>query len=388
MRRIKGLGRRVDTPRMRTRQTLTIPVLVLLLGLTPAASRAATAAELEADLEAELEEMGEAGSELIEAGLSQNVSDLAQAVQNLDDALAIQTGLLADLADPATQAALGDALSGVSKGVGSLGKGLAKARAGAAALELAGDTSAKGITKLGKALAKTQATGDRALDAFKSATQQPFIIVERGKTGGFLTPWQPLSLELVPNPFYQPPCNEPATIEVTNPGSGGTVFIEESNLMPLPGQPFVMFAGSDGGGARVAVTACGVTRERIVHNYGAITNGPLTSTLDGTYLGSFSGSAKGTWLADGEPFQTTVDGEVIATVSNGLVAISEPGAGTGRVWEGGAIKGGGAADFGMPVFFVLRGSINGDTAAGSWQAPIRSPDVVGSATGSWSVTRQ
>ncbi len=369
-------------------RALTIPLLLLLLGLTPAASRAATAAELEADLEAELEEMGDAGDELIEAGLSQNVSDLAEAGQNLDDALALQAGLVADLADPATQAALGDALSGVSKGIGSLGKGLAKARAGAAALELAGDTSAKGITKLAKALAKTQATGDRALDAFQSATQQPFIIVERGKTGGFLTPWQELALELVPNPFYQPPCNEPATIQVTNPGSGGTVFIEESNLMPLPGQPFVMFAGSDGGGARIAVTACGVTRERIVHNYGAITNGPLTSLHDGTYLGSFSGSASGTWVVDGEPFQTDVEGEVVVTVSNGLVAISEPGAGTGRVWQQGAvIRGGGAADFGFPVFFVVRGTVRGDTASGGWEAPIRSPDAVGTASGTWSATR-
>jgi len=361
---------------------------VAWLILAPAAARGATAQEVEAALEDELEEIGDAGTELIEAGLADSVSDLSQAVQNLDDALAIQAGLVADLADPSTQAALGDAFSGVSKGVGSLGKGLVKARASAEALELAGDTSPKAISKLAKGLAKTQATGARALDALQPATGQPFIIVERGKTGGFLAPWQAVTLELLPNPFYQPPCAEAASLAVTNPGSGGTVLVAESNLMPLPGQPFVMFAGSDGGGARLSVTACGVTRERIVQNYGSITNGPLTSLSDGSYAGTFSGSASGTVLEDGEPFQMGVSGEVLATVSNGLVAISAPGAGTGRVWEGGAIRGGGAADFGIPVFFVLRGSFKGDTASGGWQAPFRSPDVVGSASGSWSVTRQ
>jgi hypothetical protein len=365
-----------------------LAAIFALLALAPAAARAATAQEVEDQLEDAQQEVGEAGNELIEAGLTGNVSDLAQAVQDLDDALGIQADVSADLADPSTQAALGSALSGVSKGVGSFGKALLKARAGAAALEAAGDTSPKPIAKLAKALAKTQAAGARALDALQSATQQPFLIVERGKTGGFLTPWQAINLELVPNPFYQPPCDEAATISVTNPGTGGTVLVEEANLMPLPGQPFVMFAGSDGGGARMSVTACGVTRERIVSNYGAITNGPLTNLSDGTWLGSFSGSASGTVIETGEPFQMGVAGEVAATVSNGLVAISAPGAGTGRVWEGGSIKGGGAADFGIPVFFVMRGGIKGDTASGGWQAPIRDADIVGSASGSWSATRQ
>lgn len=363
----------------------------LWVALAPGASLAATAAEVEADLEAELAEVGDAGNELVEAGLGQSVSDLGEVVQNLDDALAIQAGLTVDLADPATQAELGDAFSRVAKGVGSLGKGLTKARDKAADLELAGDTSPKSITKLGKALAKTQALGDKALAALQPATQQPFLIVERGKTGGFLSPWQGLTLELVPNPFYQPPCNEPATLAVANPGAGGTVLVEESNLMPLPGQPFVMFAGSDGGGARLSVTACGVTRERIVHNYSSITSGPLTNALDGTYVGSFKGTSSGILYGGGDPLplKGTVEGEVIATASNGLVAISEPGAGTGRVWESSAIKGGGAADFGgIPVFFVLRGSVKGDTASGSWEAVFRSPDAVGSAKGSWSATRQ
>jgi hypothetical protein len=365
------------------------PWLVCLgVAAAPALAGAATAAEVESDLEAALEQVGEAGSQLVEAGLGGGVPDLAQAVQNLDDALALQAGLAADLADPSTQAALGDALSGVGKGVGALGKGLVKARAGAAALEATGDSSAKSITKLGKALAKTKASGERALAELQAPAQQPFLLVERGKTGGFLTPWQALSLELVPNPFAQPPCTEAATLQVTNPGTGGTVFVEESNLMPRPGEPFVMFAGSDGGGARIAVTACGVTRERIVHNYGAITNGPLTSGFDGAWAGTFTGSASGVVVETGEPFQTAVAGDVAATVSNGLVAISAPGAGTGRVWEGGAIKGGGAADLGIPVFFVIRGSFKGDRAAGSWQAPIRDPDLVGAASGSWSVSRQ
>lgn len=377
---------------MRTPTKLACLALALgMAALAPAASLAATPAELEADLEAQLEELGDAGSELVEAGLEQDASDLTQAVQELDAALALQAGLTADLADPATEAALGDAFSRVAKGVGSLGKGLAKARDAAADLELAGDTSAKSITKLGKTLAKTRALGDKTLVALQPATQQPFIIVERSKSAGFLGPWQGFTLELVPNPFYQPPCTEAATLAVTNPGSGGTVLVDEPSLMPVPGQPFVMFAGSDGGGARLSVTACGVTRERIVHNSGSITTGPLTDALDGTYVGTFSGKSSGILYGGGDPLPLTgtVEGEVIATASNGLVAISEPGAGTGRVWASSVIKGGGAADFGgIPVFFVLRGSVKGDTASGSWEAVFRSPDAVGSAKGSWRATRQ
>lgn len=366
--------------------------------------RAETAEEVEAALEMALESVADASNSLMDAGLNHSAPDLATATTSLDTALALHASLSTSLLDPSTVTNLGTSFAKFNGQVKALGKAIAKTRSATSALSAGSDTSSKSIQKAAKTFGKINQTGERAFTAVAPATGQPFIIVERSRTGGFGKPYGLITFELRPNPFYQPACTTPATVEVINPLTAEVLGEGSSQIFPRVGVPFTVQLGPDGGGARMRVTACGVTRERIVQNYGSITQGYVSSGCDGVYTGVVTGTVKGQYLnydAWGDPigwvsFSEEISASPEISVSNGLASITNidpPFAGTGRVWPSGISNefraGGSTRVMDVPVIFSFVGKCAFGVMSGTWQASFNSDEdvtVKGSAKGKWTAS--
>ncbi len=363
-------------------------LFVFCLSTHPA--RADTAEEVEAALDIALEAIAAASNSLMDAGLNHSTPDLVTATASLDTALVLHASLSASLLDPSTVTNLGTSFPKFNGQVKALGKAIAKTRSATSALSAGSDTSSKSIQKAAKTFGKINQTGERAFTAVAPATGQPFIIEERSRTGGFGKPYDLITFELRPNPFYQPACTTPATVEVINPLTAEVLGEDSSQIFPRVGVPFTVQLGPDGGGARMRVTACGVTQERIINNYGSITQGALSTSCDGTYTGSVTGSLKGyewSYPAGWTPISGTFNDSLDFSVVNGLVSIDSPFVGTGRVWGSSESRGGGSDQIGgILVSFLFVGKCNAGTMSGTWTASFNSGGsyvAKGSAKGKW-----
>lgn len=200
-------------------------------------------------------------------------------------------------------------------------------------------------------------------------------------------------------------------ISINNPYSslGITPIKPDSVVMSDLGQgkkKLCMTTGESMGGATVTVNACGSILSRLIFNYGDNRTGATGSGLpvsikdySGTCTGSYSG-AYTAQLSDGSSDTGPLSGSVAATLHNGLVSITAPAAGSGRLSSNGItnVKTGAFGSIGMPGISVRW---NGSawiaaknystegvtaTASGSWSTKFNTSGVSGSASGGWNVS--
>ena len=101
---------------------------------------------------------------------------------------------------------------------------------------------------------------------------------------------------------------------------------------------------------------------------------PSVAQYDGNYRGGYSGSFGG----------TPVNGPVAYSVSNGQLALTEPGDGTGTVDGSGSAAFGGKANLGIGVDCTFKGTFQGGAANGTWACS----GGGFSGTGNWNAQRQ
>jgi hypothetical protein len=244
---------------------LTAPVLLTKI------AAAQPAATLQTTLQAFIDQVGGAVVQVMRDDTTQSSADLANARE-----LAAQLRTLA--ADPALVEEIGRLARKVQRIINGLDRLLARAQATV-------DNPTRSTSRKLKVLKVVYARGLKA----SAILGKPVIAEVNARTAGFHRPGDEVTFRVVGADGA--PCNETPTVTVENQYFSSAVDL--STVQSHPDGTITMQMGTDSGGARVTVTACGQSSTRLLFNYGPQSPKTMPTNLPtGGYALSFSASGE------------------------------------------------------------------------------------------------
>ncbi len=356
----------------------------VLTAIVAAAAGLGLASRASADQESLETSVADAAQGLEDAAHLLQTMDRPGAVTALDGARDAADAAVADAADPVTVTALAAQAKKAGRAVAAYRKSIDGART------VMFNPNTPDL-KAAKAVAKAAKAGRGVLSILQKLPIHGVGITEAQKgSAGFHDPGDYVTVRILPGyDDFGLPCVDPPAIAVIDPYGTNSVVPGYTNKTVQPDGTITIEVqmGPSGGPARVQVSACGVTRNLLLYNYGTTgTFAPkvLVERFNGTYTGGYSGS----FTLPGVGTQL-VSGDVMLSVAGGVITVTAPKPGTGNVSASGGAglsASGGGANYTFTGKFTATALGTGPgtaIAAGSWTAT----GGGGTGHGTWSVNR-
>jgi hypothetical protein len=215
----------------------------LLLPLTLPAVAGADAAQVRSLLQ-------DVQNDMILAAQQVGDGDIAGALVTIDGAAATLDEVNASLADPVLQTELGRALRRIAGSAGATGRKVAKARS----------TVENGRKTLRVKLNKLRVVAKAAMKTVQKLGA-PVVAEIDASTAGFHTPGEEVQFQISVT------CGEPPTVTVENMALPQAVDLDSVVIDETTGV-ITLVMGTEEGGGRITVTACGASGTVLVYNYG------------------------------------------------------------------------------------------------------------------------
>jgi hypothetical protein len=215
----------------------------LLLPLMFPAGAGADAAEVRSQVQ-------DVQNDMIIAAQQVRDGEIAAALGTIDGAAATLDAVAASLADPAAQAELGRTLRRIANAVRATDRKVAKARG---AVE-------SGRKQLRVKLSKLRVAAKSAMKTTQKLGA-PVVAEINAATAGFHTPGTVVQFQI------SVPCAEPPVVTVENMALSAAIDLA-SVVVDDVTSVITLVMGSEEGGGRITVTACGHSGTVLVYNYG------------------------------------------------------------------------------------------------------------------------